>query len=420
MSTLLREFASMEAIEFQSNSLLFKDLTLAVGRLRATKMTRKDINEANIDGIITKHTNILVDFSIDPAKYANAYTYIPEIKKDHILTLNMQAYVSPEATIQKFKSGKKPNVGGVDRSTSKVSGLYTTIKRRMAVTAGLIGNKKYSDAGVAAIILHEIGHVFTYYEMLTHSITLNHALDSTTRALLDTEDKQIKTEIIDAATKYLDVPDLDVSTLVNSEPKTVAAVLATAVNERQVQRSGMGSPLYDMVQFEQLSDQFAARHNAGRDLVVAMDQMYKDGNSKAYFSKRKFIILEVISVSALLLLGAFYPMLWPAVFTLACLDPNKKIYDYDKVRLQRIKEQLVQELKERGDVDKKKQVADIAAVDAILDNMNNHVNFHRIVWNAIVPGAKRKFKQEEFQRQLEELASNDLFVSAAKFDNLRG
>ena len=429
MHNLAEAGVSVEAIRVQ-NPKFFKELTKqftkmredAYGSNRKSSLDRKQAQV--IEDIVKKYTNINVLFYLPVLGTPNAYAVLPDLKANHAMFdyVRVYTYEEGDGILQRIRRGKMAPFGTIDLEKGRVGGAWADIEMQTCVSRELLMWKALTPAEVAAVYLHEIGHVFTYFELIDRSLVINQALDSTQRELLELDDPIKKAEIIDGVATFLEIKDIDSKTLVSSSAKVISQVILTRALVAKLPRHGGGGSLYDAVICEQLADQFAARQGAGRDLVTALDKMNKAYNSPSGFGFLAFYAIDVLVWVSLILLAAFPNSLsaYATRILIARLrsNPNYKIYDYDKIRYSRIKEQLVSDLKGHPAADKKRVTESILAIEDVMSGVNNFRSIHRIIFTALLPGASRQYDQELVQRELEELANNDLYTRAALLKQL--
>lgn len=92
------------------------------------------------------------------------------------------------------------------------------------------------------------------------------------------------------------------------------------------------------------------------------------------------------------------------------------LFDKLQVRFKRIRDQVVRDIKDLkiSDKDAKVILESLEEVDRIIAKTVIAINVYTKICNVIFTSDKNALKSAETQRLLEEIASNDLYVGAAK------
>ncbi len=401
---------SMESIDFQSGAL-FAELVLTLTDLQ--KLDAKDIPDSDeaqrLSAVIANRTGVQVQFafgSIGPS------IEIPHINRNNALVSEFfrERITSTDGAALIAKAGGVVR-GSVNRSNSTVSGVFSEQSNRLHYPTSMIKDKKFTTEEHAAIILHELGHLFSYFEFMTRSASTNQVLAGLSKAWAGSDTAKEREAVLINVKKALKLKDLDAEALSKSTSiKAVEIVVITGVVQNS--RSELGASVYDYNSWEYLSDQFAARHGAGRHIVTALDKLYRSSWQKSFRSTPAFIAWEAFK---LLLLVAIPPM--SVIFFV--LDQDQVIYDEPGDRFKRIRNQIIENLKDRdlSKEDAEALQADLKAIDAICINVNDRRQFMSVMCDFLSSSGKdRDYKL--LQRQLEDLAANELFVHAQQLLHL--
>lgn len=414
---------SLEAISFRGNSL-FERLTQIVHFLRADKSySTQAINESLIDKIIFKETGLNVRFGISQDLYSNAWMVFPDIKTDHTLnylgkTTNEYANGTRTGHMLLNMSKQMPR-GSINLKTGKVGGFYSTVIIDIRVTMGLLNNTTLNDDEVAAVILHELGHAFTYFEYL-HVVAFGGSiLQAAAKDLAGVPDARSRQDIIKTASDMVGIEISDEGILNNQiATEHVEAVLVK--NYLTTFYSATGNVLYDIRTAEQIADQFAVRHGAGRAFASAMAKAFGGLTRK----KNEVVYIALESMKVLLLLS---PVGWPTImlgligYSLPVHYSNA-LYDKPYTRLEMLKRYLIENLKDikrEGSDDKfiAQVVEDIEAINLMLDNYEERDDIIHLLFTSL-PSSRNKLRnQERAANELNKLINNDLTYQAARFEN---
>lgn len=410
----------LEAIQVQSD-VFFKELTLAFHRLRSEKAYGgKALDSIGVAAIIKRHTGLTVDFKVDKSNDINAYVIPPMVDKNNPLIYDWWKPHVENTDVKKYIKVKRSDIikGSVDLARGKVDGIFSEIVHQMFIHKGLIETNLLSDEEKAAICLHEVGHLFTYYEFLGHTLTTNVILHAATQAFFKSDDVLKRTQILDETCKALEISLDDPEALVKCTNKEVfqTVVLRKAVLEA---KSSLGSGIYDITATEALADQYAVRQGAGRHLATGLDKIHRHyGGGPSYFSTAVHVMATIVRVIL------FFALIIPTfglIFLILLFNPAIKVYDEPEARLARMKRELVASLKDKTlpPQQRKALVDDIDAVDALLKNIDDKRGLMELFYTSVLPSGRRQYQQLRFQVELEKLVNNQLFVTAEKLTNLK-
>lgn len=202
----------------------------------------------------------------------------------------------------------------------------------------------------------------------------------------------------------------------STDKRVVEAVVLSNVMQKST--SELGSNIYDMTSWEYLSDQYAARMGAGRHLVIALDKVMNSVFTPSFRSMPVFLAIEAFKIlttfSALLTFNPF-----PLLAVMLTTMPGRDTYDKPEARFQRIRNQIIENQKVKGlsREDSERLSADLLAVDQVISHVNDRRDFFTVLWHTFSSDFRNQHKAEELQKELERIASNDLFD---KVNQLKG
>ena len=283
---------------------------------------------------------------------------------------------------------------------------------------------------MTAITLHEIGHVFTYYEYSnrvssTNQILAQFAYDNHNNKM--TPDKVTYTfkeigskfQLSEKEIKELEL-NIDSSIL---GPKLFKVYLRNVDSLRKVMK-------YDETSSETLADNFAVRQGYGKDLVTGLEKLtdyYPVKNTTILFILYNiefwvdFVLVPSVIISALSTaapLGIFLAFFVTVLFYEGSKVENKNMtYDELKQRYNRIKLTMIERLKDKNlDVKTTKElIENVETIDKIMDGILSNADPIKMkLMNFILPSNITINKDIDRQQKIEELAFNRLFISAAK------
>lgn len=422
-TNFIHEHLALESVAFQSPEF-FKELTLVWTEMSKVAKDQVKDNElfATASAIIQKFTNLKTSFNI--SIYGPAVE-IPALDKNNVLVNSfLKNWVSSTDGLKMVRNSESLVRGGVSLMTGKVTGVFTEIVHQFHFPTEFFTGGKFTPQEMAAVTLHEIGHLLTYYEYVSRSVTTNQALAGVSKALDGSGDIEERNNILISAKKALNLKDLDTEVLAECKDQKVTEIVIITSAVRQAE-SELGSNVYDFSTWEYLSDQYATRMGAGRELVTALDKLYGWGNINiSYRSTFAYVSMEAVKLLALVASLAFLPatggssglaLVYVAMW--CALDGNGDgTYDRPGARMKRVRAQLVENLKDKKlPAERVNQLSeDIVVIDNILKEIEDRRQWLGILWDTLVPSARRAYKQEKLQKELEALAYNDLFVKAAE------
>lgn len=414
---------SLEAINFQSGQL-FRELTLSFTNIRKSADDNKELEKAfirsNIPKVIAKQTGIQISLNYMDVPFANAMVQVPFLDKNHPLLNEYRRF--PEASLEGLaavRANKGLLKGEVDVEKSRVSGFFGQLVSEVYFTRGILQGDMFTDEELAAVLLHELGHLFTYYERLGQMVTTNYVLATVANEWSREPSAKRRYMVIDELNNVINAKIDDPEALVaEKKGEVVQTVVLSKVLERQ--KHELGSNTYDATSWEMMADQFANRHGAGRALVTGLAKIEKSVWNTNVISTPVYLLMEV--VKALLFFASF----WTGVGVMVALaiifsDSNYSDYDSSKDRVERIRRDLVDQLKDTNLTrDRRQQVQDdLEAIDVVSDTMTKRRSLLQLIHSNVGGNRRRQYSQKVFQQELEELAFNDLFIQSNRFATLR-
>jgi hypothetical protein len=418
---------STEAISYQKQSLFYQDLIklFELAKLEPRPM-KATLEKLGLNDTVKKHTGLKVNVIVshDVIGAYNAFASPPIIDlnnpfynvfKDWGYTDNLESWQQSKMQLEKLQ---KNLTSKIDRKRSRVEGLFAEITTDVGIGVMLL---KHSPAEeIAAIFLHELGHVFTYFEILTDTVSVNMAVSAASQALNLAQDETEKLQII-----------YDVGSLTNTRfktPKEIAqvhmtvdgysAILIREVSENAT-RSATNSRTYDLRNMEFSADHFATMHGAGRALVSGLERLDREFGHNHRVSTAQWFIVEASKVAftvlSALLVVPFIPVCFYITITM-CSSLEDNIYDLPTERLRRARSNLVQAMKDLSleSSDRRRILEDIEFIDNLTKDMIDRRTLLNLIWISLTPNRRKQHNQIKFQKELESLINNDLFVSAGK------
>lgn len=418
---------SLESINYVGRDL-FTKLTEMVHFLRVDgSYSTEAINQTLFNDIVKRHTGInanLIIIDFGPAM--NAYASLPDLNRNHVF-YQLYGDVSIRGTegtrMLEMMEDKRKNAT-VNLSTGMLGGLYSEIPLDVVVFAGLIKNTIYTPAEIAAIILHELGHHFTYFQYIN---TIGYGGLITSLAAKEIAGARTKEERADKLEQAVKVLGIDKKVTIKAEGDISAEKVQVVLFSNYLKSwySATGSVQYDFRNCEQLADQFATKHGAGRDIVTAMDKMDRLVGDPSKRSTFTFIAIETCKLIMFVLGVASIALAPIALMSLIVGQPTGyKMYDDPKARAEFVRRQLISSIKDvkrTTPVDNRQLdmlVDDLEVVMGVIDNMNDHRTLVTLFWQSLPGAAANVYKQEIAAKELETMLFNDLEYQSTRFELL--
>lgn len=414
---------SFESLAFQSDKM-HEQLTEAITEIRKNgKYNTESLTEANIPGIVKNFTGMLITFDVLAYDTHAAYIRLPQVDRNHpfIAAWYRESPFPDDLGAHLIAAMGGKIEGGIDSRTGRVTGIYTKIRGDVFMGMGLLKDKDFSDSEIAAIIGHEVGHLWTYFKYLGTMVYSAHVMSGVAKSMVGLQTYQQRFDTLVEAEKVLGV-DLaakeKIAAMPNGHIRSLYAQSVMISTFAVKSRSETGFNIYEMRSCEQLADQFVVRFNGGKDLAIALDKLYRKYWSRSAMNSATYTFFECIKLIMFLALLVAAPV--GIIVYVMLSNPTRKIYDDPEARIRLIKQQMIEELKDK-DLDKgrREQVLDnIAAVESIENNLDDKRTLLELFWTVIMPSGRSALRQEEAAKEIEALLSNQLYVNAAKFKQL--
>lgn len=403
---------SQESIDFQSPAF-FKELTIAFTELKAAKKGAAESEVVpRLSAVVKHHTGLNIAFNIgniDPC------VDIPQVDKNHPLVNSLiRNYVSSSDGLTMIHNAGGQVRGSVNLTTGKVTGIFTEVKSTINLPLKMFSGDKYSAEEIAAVTLHEVGHLVTYYEYITRTVTTNQVLAGVSKALDGSGNIEQREAVLLSAKQALKLKDFDEKELAKSTNTKVVEVVLVSQIVKQTE-SELGSNVYDFSSWEMLADQYVARYGAHRHLVTALEKIYGSMWNISFRSLPSYLAMEALKLVMLFLAPGI------AVFFIVMDGSGDGTYDRPGVRMKRVRNQIVENMKDKelSKDDHARLAADLVVIDDVIKRIEDRRQFLEVVWNTISPSSRKAYKQELLQRDLEAIAANDLFVKASELRQLQ-
>jgi hypothetical protein len=353
---------------------------------------------------------------------------LPQLTEKHIFNVfdKMAKMRTKQASMDRaVATGKHSALGTVDILTATVGGDFSTITAYLLLPAGFLMFGDLYDAvvvspeEVAAIILHEMGHLFTSFEYLNRVTATNQVLAT----LSDAQANQPETyEILVTRTASEREYNAEVTQALKKakNPEEVAIVLFGGEIERCITQ--IGGSVFEASSCEQLADQFAVRMGAGMYLATSLAKLEDLRGSGHLLPLAGNILIGMgyiatIGFSAAVLAGIYVTLALIIVSVSIISMDRLDLYGDFQSRLSRLRADMVEQIKRVKFTGEQRELIleQIAKVDEILKGQKSNLSIMETIAYYLRPGYRSNYKYEMLQRQIEALAANGLFVKAERF-----
>lgn len=419
---------SLEFMSLRKADPIVKDMIEALDKIRNSDYSEKALKEIDLEGIINRRfkTNYTM-------KYTNEHSYnaavlIPPLDQNHPFFAMMTD--KPKSLIDKFYdlAKKKENIGGVNLETCELSGVFSRIPLDLYLDRSFFKDKKVTSAGIAGVLLHEIGHTFTHYFYLINTTMANFVTVAVaTEAAGASSDKE-RTLIFEKGRIVLGLERLAVRDLLGQGAKENASVMQGLYLKQSLDRvrSETDSGVYDLRACEQIADYFASRFNLAADLadtLIVINVKYDQIDRRPRAVVIAFdVMFAVCTLASIALPFVFLGILAISAGVIASYS-NMEIglYDEPKQRFTMLRNYVIKDLKDADPKDAalvKNLVKNIERINKHIDKISDYGGFLNWLSRKLLSTRRENISIIEQQKQIESLIYNETFVAAAKFKTL--
>jgi hypothetical protein len=392
---------SMEMIQYQKNSTFGRDLEVAITVLagRGYGITQRDVDESKLSKIIKDNSGITVNFVLVPDYAPIMAVDIPQFGSGNVLTNKwLKQYVGTRHS-DALAANNNGIKGSVDLAKGKVSGDFSDhIVNIYIASYFFAGDVK--AACTAAALLHEIGHVFTIFELMDRIASTNQFLAAVVGEVLGTSDVKKKMQIVSDLNSKLKYGFNSVDELIAAKTDAEVAIVVLA-DEVVNCRSELGFNIYDQRAAEQLADQYVARLGYGKELADLMTILAPFHATHGLFARITVGMLAAMVMVAL-------PPLFVLIMYISVDLQGESVYDTPKRRIEVIRADVLRSIRYSKGITLemlKKTLADLDSINKNIDKLNDSATISTLLarWIRGVGG-----KSTQIQKLLEDLSASRL------------
>ena len=417
---------SLEIIDYQGDNF-YKQLKEAISKIRTNpELTTRVVFESGIEQLIFDRLGMRIELAVLNDPEPNAAISIPPVDKNHVFVRPFTQYGENSfGRVISYFDSDKSRIGTVDIHKVRVGGVFSQIPLNLYINTGHF-NPAFTDGEIAATILHELGHGFTYFFYLLHSTLCNYISAYTASAVAGANGDKERTLIIEKGLRVMGIDGVGVREFLTQTPEQISTTMQSLyINQTSNQlRSETGFGMYELRACEQLADWFAVRFGAGLELATGMEKLYKDGKRVQLANTMRSRVMW----QSALLYGAYlisFTIPFPKIFSEVFRDDSIRIYDRDDDRIKYMRQNLIDLIKDAKlpDAARKdllKQIDEIKEVEKRVskDIGKGHSSIVLFLKDKLIPNYRRNVKAVELQKNIEEMLYNEVYVQAAKFQGV--
>lgn len=424
----------MEAVKYQVNPRLFLGLVEIYTAL-LEKGKKEEVVLADMDPIadlIKKEVAMQIRMLGSKADSYDAFTIVPDLDANNPITQDMWRWErNSEVGIRKINQAKTAVRGTVDLESGRLGGVFTQLQVDICMGFGWFNKKQICTAEeLAAITLHEVGHPFTYFELVSEVVTTNIVLSALAQDWL-MADRTKRTKLLDAvsANSQLEIDPRTRDQLASIEDTDgVIGILCTG--EFFKPRSMFDTDGNDFSGWEAASDQFAIRHGAGTALGTALVKLHQYSPESYRKTRINSILADISSlfclggggIGGVMTVALAYIKLAAislAGKVIAATNNTPDIYDSPRKRVERVIVQTRGHLREK-DLPKDQVRRTLEVMEelekSISDLSKGNSLFEGLV-NTVFRSRGREIDIRRRQEIIESLGNNELYAVSAALRN---
>lgn len=410
------EEVTHEALKFQDNADFGDAITEALRPLMGKgSVTTKDLERVGLPKIINNFTNL--NITVKSFRDENAYAKWIDLTKTNPLMYDFIKPYFAHKDSKKFLKDQNRLSGMIDLSTGKVYDDFAKMPVEIGVGSYLFRQEReYQPEQITAIILHELGHILTFFEFSMRMLRTNWIIQEYTELLVNEPNYERRLVILDKAKSDLGQEILDREALKYAKSGEVVSALILR-NEFERNHDELGVNVYTMAGAEKLADLYVARWGYAEHQATALMKLYRDwggltpAEGRSVFS---YIFETIIAILAAVYLSVFVAAYFLFTFFLPA-SLYEDLYDKPVKRVEALRKQIVLRMKYSADPEEhKKLLGQVDRITAELGNSKADIEIFATVMKVISPWGRGLYRGRKLQYLLEELGTSDLRIGAAR------
>lgn len=420
--------AGLEFLNRVKNSTFFKDLSFIIAKYINREGAIIEGAKVEIDKCIWEHTGIQVKTTL--LDEGNMFTDAGFISPGNLLNNpNIEDFLTSKcSTIGEAYDVLVSKVirGTIDPENGRVSGDYSEVKFKLGINYNIsefidldvVAKFKASiEDIVAAIILHEVGHMFFGLYFINRD-TIDYLIQTYSIEMIQkAPTEKEKVAIFNDTSNLLDMEGVKVKELESLDADEVVIAFQKGLMNRNYRRT-LSLGMSEMTT-ENLADAFSIKMGAGHSLAIGLRSLYVKTNRKLLSDLWVCLRFRLLSLLIPIIGIYFYVRFLFSTFFLILQSlfvfKNKMVSGTYNTDYRRIKEILNQEIADfsKSEFDQKEKVKVIKTIKDIEKIAEEQKSFYEgtavqrtIGW--ICSGSD--FKKREFENYSNDLLNHKLTI----------
>ena len=412
MSSFSHFAAGLELFRAPIDRSLSAELIACMSSLQGKgKITNKSLKDCGLAEALKKSLGLRVLIKV--SKGFNAYTYFPTLDKNNPLINEHRKLFFENKDLHSLLALAQSNPllsGTIDLKTGRVSGVFSEIVSEIFLGDQLLSAEFFTTEEVVAILLHEVGHLISYYAAFTSMVRTNFVLQAV-------HTKDFKEAPVTA--RIVMMKDIDRARDIELKDKEILAkssediLVSMIVKEEAIKtRSELGYDFYDQRCSEAVADQFCTVMGMGVPMASALVKMNKYTWTNTLGVKVASVIFELFLVFTSTGLTILSDILLGAIMVNTC--------DSIPQRIERIKERMIRDLKalDRPLDEQQRLVREIELLKKIDCKHYSEFSIGLFIWDHVLPWGRRNVSAVRLQQDMERLAHSELYFQSAQLRGL--
>lgn len=351
----------------------------------------------------------------------------------HVLAASwVRQFIDDDADFNKIRKDITNKTGFIDLKKAKLGGIFSVYVHECWLDVySMVTFYKMTPGQMAAILLHEIGHAFTYYEYADRLTRTNQVMLNLTEHLFSNKEKDLN--YVYAEVKKIRDITKEEAEVIASGNRVIAGVKLSRIYVESVGEALTNSKYNDTAS-EQLADMFASRFGMGRELIEGLEALYKahGGAPDHKTGVGRFFMYLLTFIGEMFLPAAIFAYCFPVSLPLAVIvgvlvlisliylsgdGVRDMTYDDLKQRYIRVRQEYISAVKDKNlDIPAlKAHIEKLDVMDKIIADMKPFNGHFNVISNIIFSTNRDAKADIQLQQLIENLAHNDLFLMSAKF-----
>lgn len=403
-----------EAVAYQTDDRFGRELSVAIGELMNLRNpTTADYDRVGLNKIINKHTNL--NCKVVAFDDLNAYAMFIDVTKTNPLLYDMcKEWMGNETTKQEIR--KKGFLSGmIDLKAGKVYDDFAKVEIELGLGTYLLQRRFGFDAEeVAAILLHEIGHILSFFEMSIRILRTNWVLQEYVEDIVGESNYERRLIIVNDYEKTTGHPIVNKEAMATA--KTGEAVNALLLdNEMMANYDELGKNVYTITGTEKLADLYVGRMNFEEHLATGMYKLYDIfGVAPGAAGFLSNVLVAVFFAVFTIIIPPIMILLY--LFLFFCPEGlYEELYDDPARRIDAMKRQIINRIKNEKHPATKKELLDrYTKIEKLIEGKEDIMKPLPYIYKIISPWGRSTHRGKKLQYLLEDLGSSELRIAAER------